>query len=129
MESCAHVRRSKEMIMTKTLKKVVASVLYSLQCQHSVFHKADALELERYVLQIYSSAPAHIKFALSILSVYINILGILHFFKPVASLSHKQVSGLIQVMDASPIGAVRAYSRFFFNIVALGALSEGQYVS
>jgi hypothetical protein len=113
----------------KTLTKVTAAVLYSLQARHPVFNKADVPELERFVLQVYSSAPAHIKLALGGLSFYINILGLLFFLKPLASLSLKQVSSLICIMDASSFGAVRAYSRFFFNIVTLGALSENQYVS
>ena len=113
----------------KTLTKVTAAVLYSLQAQHSIFNKVDVPELERFVLQVYSSAPAHIKLALGGLSFYINILGLLLFLKPVASLSLKQVSGLIYIMDASSFGVLRAYSRFFFNIVSLGALSENQRVS
>ena len=113
----------------KTLTKVTAAVLNGLQARHSVFNKADVPELERFVLQIYSSAPAHIKLALGGLSFYINFLGLLLFLKPVTSLSLKQVNGLIYIMDASSFGALRAYSRFFFNIVALGALSEGQHVS
>lgn len=113
----------------KTITKVTAAVLYSLQAQHTIFDKVDTPELERFVLHIYSSAPAHIKLALSGLSFYINILGLLLFFRPVPSLSLKQVSGLVNIMDASSFGVLRAYSRFFFNIVALGALSENQYVS
>lgn len=113
----------------KTLTKVTAAVLYSLQARHSIFSKVDAPELERFVLQVYSSAPAHIKLAFGGLSFYINILGLLLFLKPVASLSLKQVSGLIYIMDASSFGVLRAYSRFVFNIVSLGALSENQYVS
>ena len=115
--------------INKTLAKVTAAVLYRLQTEHSIFNKVDVPELERFVIQIYSSAPTHIRLALGGLSFYINILGFLLFFKPVASLSLKQVSGLITIMDASSFGALRAYSRFFFNIVALGALSEGQHVS
>lgn len=113
----------------KTLTKVTAAVLYSLQARHSIFNEVDVPELERFVLQVYSSAPAHIKLALGGLSFYINILGLLLFLKPVASLSLKQVSGLINIMDASSFGVFRAYSRFFFNIVTLGALSENRYVS
>lgn len=113
----------------KTLTKVTAAVLYGLQAQHSIFNKVDVPDLERFVLQVYSSAPAHIKLALGGLSFYINILGLLLFLKPVASLSLKQVSGLITIMDASSFGVLRAYSRFFFNIVTLGALPENQYVS
>ena len=113
----------------KTLTKVTAAVLYSLQTQHSIFNKVDVPELERFVLQVYSSAPAHIKLALGGLSFYINILGLLLFLKPVTSLSLKQVSALINIMDASSFGVLRAYSRFFFNIVSLGALSENQHVS
>ncbi|MEY4591027.1 MAG: hypothetical protein RL497_3103 [Pseudomonadota bacterium] len=115
--------------IAKTLTKVTAAVLYSLQSQHSIFNKADLPELERFVLQIYSSAPAHIKFALGGLSFYINMLGFLLFWKPLASLSLKQVSGLVNIMDASSFGTLRAYSRFFFNIIALGALAENPYVS
>jgi hypothetical protein len=114
--------------IVKILTKVAASVLYGLQSQHSIFSKTDALELGRFVLQIYASAPVHIKLALGALSVYINLLGLLLFFKPVTSLSHKQVCSLVDVMDGSSIGVVRAYARFFSNIVALGALSEQQYV-
>ena len=113
----------------KTLSKVTAAVLYSLQAQHSIFNKVDVPELERFVLQVYSSAPAHIKLALGGLSFYINILGLLLFLQPVTSLNLKQVSGLISIMDASSFGVLRAYSRFIFNIVTLGALSENQYVS
>ena len=113
----------------KTLTKVTAAVLYSLQTQHPVFNKVDVPELERFVLQVYSSAPAHIKLALGGLSFYIHILGILLFFKTLTSLTLKQVSGLITVMDASSFGVLRAYSRFFFNIVTLGALSENPHVS
>lgn len=113
----------------KTLTKVTAAVLYSLRAQHSIFNKVDVPELERFVLRVYSSAPAHIKLALGGLSFYINILGLLLFLKPVSSLNLKQVSSLISIMDASSFGVLRAYSRFFSNIVALGALSESQYVS
>jgi hypothetical protein len=113
----------------KTLKKVTAAVLHGLQARHPIFNKADVPELERFVLQVYSSAPAHIKLALGGLSFYINILGLLFFLKPVASLSLKQVSGLVYIMDASSFGVLRAYSRFFFNIVTLGALPENQHVS
>ena len=113
----------------RTLTKVTAAVLYSLQARHSIFYRVDVPELERFVLQVYSSAPAHVKLALEGLSFYINILGLLLFLKPVASLNLKQVSSLIFIMDASSFGVLRAYSRFFFNIVALGALSEDQHVS
>lgn len=113
----------------KTITKVSAAVLYSLQAQHALFDKANVPELERFVLRIYSTAPAHIKLALGGLSFYINILGLLIFLKPVTSLNLKQVYSLIAIMDASSFGVLRAYSRFFFNIVALGALSENQYVS
>ena len=115
--------------IAKTLTKVTAAVLYSLQSQHSIFTKADAPELERFVLQVYSSAPAHIKLALGCLSIYINILGLLLFWQPLASLTLKQVSGLIAIMDASSLGALRAYARFFSNIVSLGALAETSHVS
>lgn len=117
------------MFIERTLTKVTAAVLYSLQTRHSIFNEVDVPELERFVLQVFSSAPAHIKFALGGLSFYINILGLLLFLKPVASLSLKQVSGLITIMDASSFGVLRAYSRFFLNIVTLGALSENRYVS
>jgi|GEM_PF-2941665 hypothetical protein len=113
----------------KIIAKVTAAALYSLQAQHPVFNKVDALALERFVLQVYSAAPAHIKLALSVLSFCINILGILLFWKPLTSLTHKQVSSLMQIMDASPFGVFRGYSRFFFNIVAVGALAEDQYVA
>lgn len=112
----------------KTLTKVTAAVLYSMQTQHSIFNEVDVPELQRFVLGVYASAPAHIRLALGALSIYINILGLLLFLKPVASLSLKQVSALVNVMDASAFGVLRAYSRFFFNIVALGALSETQHV-
>lgn len=115
--------------IAKTLTKVAAAVLYSLQTQHALFNKADVPELERYVLQIYSRAPAHIKIALGGLSVYINLLGLLLFWRPFTALSLKQVASLVHLMDASPIGAVRAYARFFFNIVSLGALAEITHVS
>jgi hypothetical protein len=115
--------------IAKTLAKTTAAVLYNLQAQHSIFNKVDVPELERFVLQVYSSAPYHIKLALGGLSFYINLLGLLIFFKPVVSLSLKQVISLIHIMDASPFGVLRAYSRFFFNIVTLGALSEKQYVA
>lgn len=113
----------------KTLTKVTAAVLYSLQTRHSIFNKVDVPELERFVLQVHSSAPAHIKLALGGLSFYINILGLVLFLKPLTSLNLKQVSSLVSIMDASSFGALRAYSRFFFNIVALGALAENQHVS
>ncbi|HEY6528105.1 MAG TPA: hypothetical protein VIZ65_05385 [Cellvibrionaceae bacterium] len=113
--------------IAKTLTKVTAAVLYSLQTKHSIFNRVDVPELERFVLQIYSSAPAHIKLALGGLSFYINILGFLLFFKPLASLTLKQVSSLVSIMDASPFGVLRAYSRFFFNIVTLGALAENPH--
>ncbi len=113
----------------KTLTKVTAAVLYSLQTQHSIFNKVDVPELERFVLQVFSSAPAHIKLALRGLSIFINILGLLLFLRPVTSLSLKQVNALVTIMDASSFGVLRAYSRFFFNIVTLGALSEDPYVS
>jgi hypothetical protein len=113
----------------KTLTKVTAAVLYSLQAQHSIFNGVDVPELERYVLQVYSSAPAHIRLALGGLSFYINALGLLLFLKPVPSQSLKQVSSLINIMDASSFGVLRAYSRFFFNIVTLGALAENQHVA
>lgn len=116
-------------INNKTLTKVTAAVLYDLQAQHSIFNEVDVPELERFVLQIYSSAPAHIKLALGGLSFYINVLGFLLFLKPLTSLNLKQVSALIHIMDASSLGVLRAYSRFFFNIVTLGALAEKPYVS
>ncbi|TVZ38686.1 hypothetical protein P886_3063 [Alteromonadaceae bacterium 2753L.S.0a.02] len=116
-------------IIEKTLIKVSAAVLYNLQTQHSIFYKVDVPELERFVLQIHASAPAHIKLALGALSFYINMLGILLFFKPASSLNLKQLNGLVNIMDASSIGALRAYSRFMYNIVALGALSENPHVS
>lgn len=115
--------------VAKIIAKVTAAVLYGLQAQHPVFNKADALALERFVLQVYSAAPAHIKLALNVLSFCIQMLGIFLFWKPLASLSHKQVNSLIQIMDASPFGVFRGYSRFFLNIVAMGALAEDQYVS
>lgn len=115
--------------IAKTIRKVSAAVLYSLKNQHSIFSEVDAPELERFILQIYSAAPAHIRFALGALSFYINMLGLLLFWKPLAALSLKQTSALIYVMDASSLGVLRAYSRFFFNIVALGALAEKRYVS
>lgn len=115
--------------INKTLAKVTAAVLYSLQAQHSIFKHVDVPELERFVLQVYSSAPAHVRFALGCLSVYANLLALLCFFRPVAMLSLKQASALVDIMDASSVGALRAYARFFNNIVALGALSENQYVS
>lgn len=115
--------------IAKTLTKVAAAVLYSLQTQHSLFNKADLPELERYVLQVYARAPAHIKFALGSLSVYINLLGLLLFWRPFTALSLKQVASLVQIMDASALGAIRAYARFFFNIVTLGALAETPHVS
>ncbi len=115
--------------IAKTLTKVTAAVLYSLQTQHSIFTKAELPALERYVLQVYARAPAHIKFALASLSVYINILGLLLFWRPFTALSLKQVAGLVHIMDASSLGAIRAYARFFFNIVSLGALAEPAHVS
>jgi hypothetical protein len=114
--------------IAKTLTKVTAAVLFSLQSQHCIFSQADGPELERFVLQVYGRAPAHIKIALGCLSIYINMLGLLLFWKPVTSLSHKQVSALVNIMDASSIGALRAYARFFFNIVSLGALAEHAHV-
>ena len=116
-------------LVEKTLTKVAAVVLSSLQSQHAIFDEANAPELERFVLQVYTSAPDHIKLALAFLSFYINILGLLFFFRPVTSLSHKQVGGLIHLMDSSTFGALRSYSRFFFSLVALGALSEKRHVS
>lgn len=113
----------------KTLTKVAAATLYGLQAQHSSFNNVYVPDLERFVLQVYSAAPAHIRVALGGLSFYINMLGLLLFLRPVASLSLKQVSGLVHIMDISSVGAVRAYSRFFFNIVTLGALSEEQHVA
>lgn len=68
------------MAFEKTFKKVTAAVLYSLQARHPVFNKVDATELERFVLRVYSSAPAHVKLALGGLSFYINFLGLLLFF-------------------------------------------------
>lgn len=115
--------------IAKTLTKVAAAVLYNLQSQHSIFNKADLPELERFVLQVYGRAPSHIKFALGSLSVYINLLGLLLFWKPITALSLKQVASLVQIMDASSLGAIRAYARFFFNIVTLGALAETPHVS
>lgn len=115
--------------IARTLRKVTAAVLHSLQAQHAIFNRVDVPELERFVLQVYAAAPAHIRFALGALSVYINLLGLLLFWRPVTALSHKQVGGLIQVMDASSLGVLRAYSRFFFNIVSIGALAENPYVS
>ncbi len=116
-------------LVEKTFKKVTAAVLYGLQTQHSIFNRVDGPELERFVLQVYSSAPAHVRLALGGLSFYFNFLGLLLFWKPATALSLKQVSGLVSIMDASPFGVFRAYSRFFNNIVTLGALSEDQYVS
>lgn len=116
-------------IIGNTLTKVTAAVLYGLQTQHSTFNKVDTLELERFVLQVYLLAPAHVRLALTGLSCYINLLALLLFFKPLTSLSLKQANGLVQIMDASSFGVLRAYSRFFSNIVSLGALSEIQHAS
>ena len=113
----------------KTLIKVTAAALFSLQEQHSIFNNVDVPKLECFVLQIYSSSPSHVKIALGGLSFYINFLGLLLFWKPLSSLSLKKVSGLINIMDASSFGVFRAYSRFIFNLVTLGALSEREYVS
>jgi len=113
----------------KTLAKVTAAVLYDMKTQHCIFNKVDVPELERFVLQVYLSAPAHVKLALAGLTCYINMLGLLLFLRPVTSLSLKQVSSLVHIMDASSLGVIRAYSRFFSNIVSLGALSEDRYVS
>ena len=116
-------------MIENTLTKVTVAVLYSLQTQHCIFNKADVPELERFVLQVYLLAPSHVRLVLKVLSCYINVLGLLLFFKPLTSLSLKQVNGLVQIMDASSFGVLRAYSRFFSNIVSLGALSEVQHVS
>jgi hypothetical protein len=110
--------------MANIIKKVAAAVLLQLQRQHGSFLAADPLMLERFVLKVFQSAPSHIRWVLCVLSLYLQLLGWLLYFRPFGALSLKQVGALVQLMDASPLGAVRAYARFFSNLVILGALEE-----
>ena len=112
----------------KTIAQMSRGVAFNLKEAHEVFDCANIADVERFVVDVYNSAPLHVRLALGGVSIYMHILGLMLFARSIFSLTPKQVGALVGVMSVSSFGLFRAYARFFSNLVTLVILPEGSCV-